>query len=106
LTPDQAEVVATFENVLNNINKANPKPADKKKITDTQKRLGRLYHQFDKLSVAANTQVIELAKSLKVKDYKSAEDRQTYLISNEWTGNNYWIPGVKGLIMLAKKYIK
>jgi len=98
--------VSVFENVLNNINKANPKPADKKKIADTQKRLGKLYHQFDKLSSAANTQVIELAKALKVKDFKTAEERQNYLITNEWAGNNYWIPGVKALIMLAKKYLR
>jgi protein transport protein SEC31 len=81
--------------------------SDEKKIPDIQKRVQTLFTKLggNDLSSGAVNSIREMTDAMARGDFESATRHHGVLVREEWTGNDGWLPGVKTLLLLAKKYV-
>eukprot|EP00456_Euglypha_rotunda_P017612 TRINITY_DN1606_c0_g1_i3.p1 TRINITY_DN1606_c0_g1~~TRINITY_DN1606_c0_g1_i3.p1 ORF type:complete len:211 (+),score=30.87 TRINITY_DN1606_c0_g1_i3:78-710(+) len=105
LTPQQQEIVTSLETAATQLDQK-AKGGDVKKAKDAHKKLAKLYTSFDKLNPNTFTILTEISTLLTQKDYPKVDGKLQELIA-EWNSNTMaWIPSVKVIAGLAKKYLK
>jgi len=78
-------------------------------LQDIVKRLADLFDQLEKDQISADTaaQLSEVCSGLESNDMDLATKAQTKLIESSWSGSSRnWLPGIKNLVTLSKKYSK
>lgn len=103
------QIIDTLNNTLDQIG-ASPtmKPTEAKRLNDIRNRLEDLKARLssNQLSPSCVAELSNVTDAIVHRDYSRAQRHHTKLVSTEWQGNDRWLPGVKTMLLFAKKHCR
>jgi len=105
LSPDLVKISNVLENLIQaTTQNSSLKPNETKRLMEVEKRIIKLKSKLPNMAPASKQNLQELCNAIEQHNIAGALKAHMNLVKTSWTANSDWLPSVKTLLLLAKKY--